>query len=64
MGEKVKPFGSLDASLSLKITDQVSATLEGINLTDADDVTVYTTGLPAAYTDPGRRFVAGLRFSF
>lgn len=64
MGEKVKAFGSLDASLSLKITDRISATLEAMNLTDADDVTVYTTGLPAAYTDPGRRFVAGLRFSF
>ncbi len=64
MGERAKPYGQLDASLSLKITDRFSATLEALNLTDADDIMVYTTGLPDVYTDPGRRFVAGLRFSF
>ncbi|MDH7975324.1 TonB-dependent receptor [Sphingomonas sp. AR_OL41] len=64
MGERAKPYGQLDASLALKITDRFSATFEALNLTDADDVTVYTTGLPDVYTDSGRRFTAGLRFSF
>lgn len=64
MGEKTKAYGTLDGSLSVKITPHVTATLEALNLTDADDISLFTTDLPSVYTDPGRRILAGLRFSF
>jgi iron complex outermembrane receptor protein len=64
MGRTNLAFGSLDASLSLKVTPQISVVVEAVNILDRDEVVRYTTGLPANYLDSGRRLFGGVRASF
>jgi len=64
MGQINRAFGTLDASLSLKVTPQASVVLEAVNLLDRDEIVEYTTGLPANYLDAGRRIFGGVRVSF
>ncbi|MBS0516230.1 MAG: TonB-dependent receptor [Proteobacteria bacterium] len=63
MGVKTMPYGTLDGSLSYKINDRFSLVLEGQNLLDRAEVQRYTTGLPFAYIDAGRRVLLGGRFA-
>jgi iron complex outermembrane receptor protein len=58
-------FGQVDASASYNVTEHVSLTLEGINLTD-EEVVQYNTEkdrLMSIYAN-GMRFVAGVRVNF
>ncbi|KQN90023.1 hypothetical protein ASE95_15005 [Sphingomonas sp. Leaf231] len=64
MGRRNRAFGTLDGSVSLKVTSQVSVVIEGVNLLDRDEIVGYTTGLPANYLDAGRRVFGGVRLSF
>ncbi|WP_169800236.1 TonB-dependent receptor domain-containing protein, partial [Sphingobium amiense] len=64
MGTRSLAYGTLDGSASLKITDNASLTLEGVNLLNAAQLTQFTSGLPSAYVDAGRRILFGARFSF
>lgn len=64
MNQRVRAFGTLDASLSFKIGDNASIVLEAVNLTDADESKHYDTLLPSLYVDTGRRFSLGARISF
>ncbi|MFT3995839.1 MAG: TonB-dependent receptor [Asticcacaulis sp.] len=59
-----QPYGTLDGSLRFKIRKGASVSLEAVNLLDEDKVLLYTGGLPADYTDAGRRIVVGFRYSF
>ncbi|MBS0581615.1 MAG: TonB-dependent receptor [Proteobacteria bacterium] len=63
MGVKTMPYGTLDGSLSYKVNDRFSLVLEGQNLLDRAEVQRYTTGLPFAYIDAGRRVLLGGRFA-
>lgn len=64
MGRTNLAFGTLDASVSLKVTPQVSVVFEAVNLLDRDEIVQYTTGLPANYLDSGRRLFGGVRANF
>lgn len=58
-----RPFGSLDGSINVKITDRFSATIEAVNILDADESTRFINGLPDTYYDTGRRFFVGVRYA-
>jgi iron complex outermembrane receptor protein len=64
MGRINRAFGTLDASLSFRVTPQASIVLEAVNLLDRDEIVEYTTGLPANYLDSGRRLFGGVRVTF
>lgn len=64
MGTRSLAYGTLDGSASLKITDNASLTLEAVNLLNEAQLTQFTTGLPSAYVDAGRRILFGARFTF
>lgn len=64
MSQKTRAFGTLDASISFKLSDNASIVLEGVNLTDADESKYYDTLLPSFYLDSGRRFSLGARVEF
>jgi iron complex outermembrane recepter protein len=64
MGRTNRSFGTLDASVSLKVSPQVSFVVEAVNLLDRDEIVEYTTGLPANYLDAGRRLFGGVRVNF
>jgi outer membrane receptor protein involved in Fe transport len=57
-------FGSLDASVSYKITDNITAALEGQNLTDAAQWQFVKGGWFGGYTHYGRTVSFGLRAKF
>ena len=59
-----KAFGSLDASISYKITPQITAALEGQNLTDAAQWQFVKGGWFGGYTRYGRTVSFGLRAKF
>lgn len=59
-----KAFGSLDASLSYKITPQITAALEGQNLTNASQWQFVKGGWFGGYTHYGRTVSFGLRAKF
>ncbi|WP_162184745.1 TonB-dependent receptor [Sphingomonas hengshuiensis] len=63
-GRVNRAFGTLDASISLKVTPNASVVLEAVNLLDRDEIVEYTTGLPANYLDAGRRVFGGIRLNF
>jgi iron complex outermembrane receptor protein len=64
-GAQQLEYGSLDASISIDVTENVSLTFQGSNLTDEAVVTLTQTGnLPLEYQDNGRRFVVGARVNF
>jgi iron complex outermembrane receptor protein len=58
-------YGQVDASASYNVTENVSLTLEGINLTDTEVVQYNTEKdrLMSIYAN-GMRFVAGVRVNF
>lgn len=62
-GRENRAFGTLDASISVKIAPEASLVLEAVNLLDRDEIVEFTTGLPANYLDAGRRVFGGLRLS-
>lgn len=57
-------FGSLDASLSYKITPQITAAIEGQNLTNASQWQFVKGGWFGGYTNYGRTLSLGLRAKF
>jgi outer membrane receptor protein involved in Fe transport len=57
-------FGSLDASVSYRITDNITAALEGQNLTDAAQWQFVKGGWFGGYTHYGRTVSFGLRAKF
>jgi len=57
-------FGSLDASVSYKITPQITAAIEGQNLTDAAQWQFVKGGWFGGYTHYGRTLSLGLRAKF
>lgn len=63
-GSVVKAFGTLDGSASFKVTENVSLSLEAVNILDTAQRTSFTPGLPSAYVDSGRRLLFGARASF
>jgi len=64
MGRINRAFGTLDASVSFRVTPQASIVFEAVNLLDRDEIVEYTTGLPANYLDSGRRLFGGVRMTF
>jgi TonB-dependent receptor len=59
-----KAFGSLDASVSYKITPQITAAIEGQNLTNAAQWQFVKGGWFGGYTQYGRTLSLGLRAKF
>jgi TonB-dependent receptor len=59
-----KAFGSLDASISYKITPRITAAIEGQNLTDAAQWQFVKGGWFGGYTNYGRTLSFGLRAKF
>jgi outer membrane receptor protein involved in Fe transport len=59
-----KAFGSLDASVSYKITPQITAAIEAQNLTDAAQWQFIKGGWFGGYTKYGRTVSVGLRAKF
>lgn len=57
-------FGSLDASVSYRITPQITAAIEGQNLTDAAQWHFVKGGWFGGYTHYGRPLSLGLRAKF
>lgn len=57
-------FGSLDASVSYKITSQITAAIEAQNLTDAVQWQFVKGGWFGGFTDYGRTVSLGLRAKF
>lgn len=64
LNEITQAFGSLDGSIRFRLRQGLSVSLDARNLLDEDRVILYSPGLPADYSDTGRRIVAGLRYSF
>ena len=65
LGAQQLEYGTLDASVSVNVTENVSLTFQASNLTDEAVVTLTQTGnLPVEYQDNGRRFVLGARVTF
>lgn len=64
MSQETRGFGTLDATLNVKLLENASIVLQAVNLTDADESRHYDTGLPSYYLDTGRRFTLGARVSF
>lgn len=60
-----KGFGQWDASASYNVTENISLTLEAVNLLD-EEIEQYNTDKDRLYSlyKNGRRFVVGARFSF
>lgn len=57
---------SLDLSINVNVTDQISLTFDGINLTDEEIFQYYDneTSRPARYYDNGSIYYAGVRVNF
>ncbi len=62
-GFVAQPFGTLDGSASVKLTRNVSLSLEAVNLLDTVQRVRFTSGLPSSYVDSGRRLLFGVRAS-
>ena len=56
---------ALDASLTYKVTDNISLQFDAVNLTD-EEIVQYsgTKSRPRAVYDNGRQFYGGVRFQF
>lgn len=63
-GTVTKAFGTLDGSASFKVSENVSLSLEAINILDSAQRTTFTPGLPNGYVDSGRRLLFGARATF
>ena len=57
-------FGSLDGSVTVRLTKWASATLQAVNLLDATEKQYYVGGLPDSYFRNGKRIFGGIRASF
>lgn len=58
-------YGQLDASISYDINDNLTVSMEALNLTDEDTRTyVRNTGMTSSYTETGARYNVGVRYSF
>lgn len=65
LGAKQLAYGTLDASVTLNASENISLTFQASNLTDEAVVEVTQIGeIPLEYQDNGRRFVFGARMSF
>jgi iron complex outermembrane recepter protein len=64
--EGTKATTTVDASLSYKINDNFTISLEGLNLTDEwSDLWIDSAGdRPIAYTHTGRQYMVGFRYRF
>ncbi len=64
--EGVNESLNIDASMSLKITDNITLTLEGVNLTDewTDQYIDSAADRLSVYHHTGRQFYLGARFRF
>ncbi|PKG83749.1 TonB-dependent receptor [Colwellia sp. 75C3] len=63
----VADYGQVDANLSYNLNENITFTLEGINLTDEKTFSYQEKGVEQALTGyyaDGRRVVAGVRFNF
>jgi iron complex outermembrane receptor protein len=63
-GESLDAFGMLNASATLNLTQNLSATVQMSNILDVDTVRISSLDVPMDYNDPGRRIVFGLRGRF
>ncbi|MBN8829985.1 MAG: TonB-dependent receptor [Sphingomonadales bacterium] len=61
MSQYTRPYGTLDGSINVKLNDRFSLVLEAVNILDTDERVRYTSGLPQAYLDAGKRFFGGIR---
>jgi len=58
-------YGQLDASVGFKITDDISVSLEALNLNDENEFIYSTTpDRVKEYRTTGRRFILGVRATF
>jgi iron complex outermembrane receptor protein len=65
LGAKQLEYGTLDASVNLTVTENMSLIFQAQNLTDEAVVELTQIGsLPREYQDNGRRFVLGARMTF
>lgn len=64
--EGTKATTTVDASLSYRINDNLTISLEGLNLTDEwSDLWIDSAGdRPIAYTHTGRQYMVGFRYRF
>jgi len=64
--EATSEFTTVDASLSYKLTDRLTLSLEGLNLTDEwTDMWMDSVGdRSIAYTHTGRQYMVGFRYKF
>ena len=64
--EATSEFTTVDASLSYNVTDKLTISLEGLNLTDEwTDMWMDTAGdRSIAYTHTGRQYMLGFRYKF
>jgi iron complex outermembrane receptor protein len=62
--ENEDSYGSLDASLNLRVTDAIRISFDALNLTD-ENLKYYgnTTAQPRALYDNGRVFYAGVHLT-
>jgi iron complex outermembrane receptor protein len=63
-GIRTKAFGVLNSNLTYRITDYMSAVLEGQNILNKAQLTSTLAGVPLSYEDNGRRFLFGIRARF
>jgi outer membrane receptor protein involved in Fe transport len=58
-------YGQMDASVSYDITDNLTVSMEALNLT-AENTRTYVRdpGMTASYTEAGARYNLGVRYSF
>ncbi len=61
MGTERQAYGTLDGSISYDINDNLSLSLQAVNLTDEADNLKFTTNLPNQITYSGRRILFGIR---
>jgi iron complex outermembrane receptor protein len=64
MSQANRAYGSLDGSISFTLNEHASFVIEAVNILDADEISDYTTGLPANYANSGRRISVGARVNF
>ena len=64
-GTYTEAYGQLDASVSYDITDNLTVSMEALNLTNENTRTYKrNTGMTLNYIETGARYNAGIRYSF
>ena len=63
-GSYAQSYGQVDFSASYELTDAISLTLDGQNLTDSARIDQNVYGYSRGYENVGRRFTAGVRAKF